>query len=550
MADGQPARPDDPVAATCHDLTLRARTAWQSGDLAAAGLLADRVLRLDEDHVGALRVKGDVLASQGRHDAAAALLGAALKRRGPHIGLGLDLARHLEALGLEAEALVWLRRVVDAYPHAPDALMALGSRLLRRGQPGQALPLYTRAAARRPNAVEPLFGLARCLHRLGQFGKAEGCFGRVLDLAPGHAAAATNIGLLRRRRGDLDGAIAWHEAALAADPDLPEAHWNLALARLAAGDLARGLEGYEWRFKVKGKGRLFSHLPDWPGGDLAGRRVLVAAEQGVGDYLHFIRYAPLLRERGAAAVLCEAHPGMDALLRAQDGIDGVRPLGQTTVAEADVQVPVMSLPHRLGLAGATLAERVPYLRAPAGPEVPLPPAEGRRRVGLVWAGSPEHEDDALRSAPLAALRPLWEDTAHQWVSLQLGPATRQMAEAAAPLVDVAAHLTDYGATARLLERLDLVVAVDTSVVHLAGALGRPCLLLLNHHGDWRWPRADGPSAWYAAVSCLRQTPGEGWTALAARARPVLETVLRRGPGDGCLADGPTGEAGRQEEADG
>lgn len=512
------------VHAFCNARIHDAWAALGRSDPDRAEKLAQSVLITDASHPGALRVLAAVINCRQGPRAAAVWLEDVVAGGDERPFILTDIATYLTRAGHVGRAREWIRRGAEVHPDDGPLTLAHGQNLLDEGLPEAALPIFARAAVAMPDTPGAVFGVARCHYLSGNYDQAEKAFAHVLRLAPQHAGAMTNVGVLRRRRGDMASAIEWHEAALAIDPDLVEAHWNLALALLADGQWARGFAEYEWRFRRPGRRRTDLTLPEWSGHEpLAGQRVLISAEQGVGDYLHFIRYAPALQAAGAARVVAEAHPGVADVLATGRGVDQVIELGTATDAVADVHVPVMSLPHRLSLVPEDLTAAVPYLSVPQGaaPDVP----DGKPVWGLVWAGNPAHEDDRLRSASLLALRPLWAGNVVQMASLQTGAGRDQLTtstEAVERVADLAPQMIDYAATARLLTALDGVVTVDTSVAHVAGALGIPCIVLLNFVGDWRWPRSGDRTLWYPSVTCLRCQPGEGWNGLARRAIARVE----------------------------
>jgi hypothetical protein len=285
--------------------------------------------------------------------------------------------------------------------------------------------------------------------------------------------------------------------------------------------MERGWESYEWRLRSGALDGLHEReAPLWTGEALAGRRLLVWAEQGLGDTLQFVRYAALLAGQGVDVVV-EVQPELERLVRQSLPQVEVVARGQR-LPQFDVHAPLMSLPHLLHTRLDTIPAEVPYLFAEEAADR-LGARDGRLRVGLVWAGNPQHKNDRRRSlnpnvlAPLSSLRDI------QWFSLQPGTTTPPPLD----LVDLTADLTDFADTAALLMQLDLVVTVDTSVAHLAGALGRPVWILLPYAADWRWLVERSDSPWYPSARLYRQSAPGDWPSVVERLRADLAKLRRQ-----------------------
>ena len=304
------------------------------------------------------------------------------------------------------------------------------------------------------------------------------------------------------------------DLAVALEPTDIDTRYHRALLQLLMGNLAEGFAGYEARFETKlwrGDKRHFRQ-PEWRGEELAGRTILLYAEQGLGDTLQFCRYAALVAARGGRVVL-EAPPPLRHLL---DGLAGVERLiahGEEP-GDFDVQCPLLALPHLLGTDLESIPAAIPYLATPDDVRRAWRDRLGRRvrtRVGLVWAGNPRFINDRRRSLPFAALAPLWSLPSIDWFSLQVGPRAEDLASAPSGLItDLAPELHDFAETAAAVEQMDLVISVDTAVAHLAGALSKPVLLLLPFAPDWRWMRRGETSPWYPGHRLLRQDMRREW----------------------------------------
>jgi hypothetical protein len=263
-------------------------------------------------------------------------------------------------------------------------------------------------------------------------------------------------------------------------------------------------------------------LPRWMGEPPAGKRLLVFWEQGFGDSIHFARYLPMLAGHGAK-VLLQVQSPLRRLFESLAGVAEFVEPGATEV-QADYQVAMMSLPHLFGTTLDTIPNAVPYLRAPEAAAPQLPPASGRRRVGLVWSGSPAQSNNRFRSVPFPALAPLLAMTGIDWVNLQVGSTAAELAAVpdAARMLDPTARLGDFADTAALMQELDLIITIDTSVAHLAGALARPVWLMLSHTCCWRYLLDRPDSPWYPTARLFRQPSPGDWGSVVSTIRAALE----------------------------
>ena len=338
-----------------------------------------------------------------------------------------------------------------------------------------------------------------------------------MELDPDFAKAHNTLGTILSARGQVEDALAHYETAIGLKPDYAHAHWNRALVRLLLGDYPRGWADYEWRWQCKKAFHLpaFSQ-PRWDGGPLTGKTILLYAEQGLGDTLHFVRYARLVQLCGGRVVLqmpASTYSASFALCRHRR----VVPWGSPPPA-FDVYAALMSLPALFGTTLENIPAEIPYLHA--DPNLvehwrrQLTVVDGFK-VGIAWQGSTTHAWDRHRSVPLTAFAPLAEVPGVRLISLQKGPAAQQ-AESVSGGIPVAdfGDLVDrtsgaFMDTAAILKGLDLVICVDTAVAHLAGGMGVPVWLALHHTPDWRWLRGREDSPWYPNVRLFRQpSPGE------------------------------------------
>jgi tetratricopeptide (TPR) repeat protein len=465
---------------------------------------------------GALAEKPAAANPAGRESSAESLLAEAASRH---------QAGRLE----EAQALY--REVARMDPGNAFATHYLGVLAMQRGDLALAAELMERALAMRRDVADFHTNLGLCHRRRGEIGLAVECHRRAAALAPRDPAVRSNLAVALQEDGRIAEALAEFGRALELDPGNAEAHYNRGLALLVGGDYARGWEEYEWRLRCREfaeRNLVVPGLAPWRGEPLAGRTLLVRVEQGHGDTLQFLRFLPALADR-AAKVVMEAADELAELARTVDSRIAIVDPGAWPTA-IDRYVNLMSVPRWLGVTLDALPNPPPYLAADAGKvgqwRERLAGAPGRA-VGLVWAGNPRHHNDRNRSCPLPALAPLLDVGGHRWFSLQLGPRAQELAELGdARLVDLGPELKSYADTAAVVSALDLLVCVDTSVAHLAGALARPAWVLLPHAPDWRWLLGRKDSPWYPSLRLFRQTGAGDWPAVVAEVRDALRALPR------------------------
>lgn len=393
--------------------------------------------------------------------------------------------------------------------------------------------------------AEDLFFQGTRLMGEGAAAAAEIAFRQALVLDPEFLAVLSNLGVLLACLQREEEAEQCYRSAMALAPDYAKARFNLAYLLLRQGRYAEGwdcLEARDWYAPLAER----PGCPRWQGEALQGKSLLIGFEAGHGDMIQFCRYAALVKAGGAARVSILCQPGLKSLFARLAGVDQAIALGESLPASGwDYWVPPLSLPYLFRTRLDSIPADLPYLTAE--PErirhwAGIMKASPRElRVGLVWKGNPRFENDADRSLPsLAALAPLGEVAGVRYFSLQKGEAE---AEAAVPpeslsLVDLAPHIEDFGDTAAIAMNLDLVITVDTAVAHLAGALGKPCWVLLpDYKTDWRWLKQREDSPWYPGVMRLfRQKTAGDWTAVIAAVKTALQTLATTQPagrGDPC-----------------
>jgi tetratricopeptide (TPR) repeat protein/ADP-heptose:LPS heptosyltransferase len=524
----------------------------RQGKLAEAEKIYTRILKTLPDQFETLQLLAELKVQRGKPGEAFRLMSAAVAARptsaDAHIHLGHvlralkrdadALAAYDKALALEpgsidalgnradlllamhrpADALACLERVLAASPGHPEARSQRGVALAGLGRNEEALAEFDAVLRGGPNPIVS-YNRGLALAALGRDAAAVEAYDRILAMIPNHAAALSSRGVALQALNRHAEAIASFERALALAPDFADAHFNKSLALLANGDYGAGQAAYEWRWKRTGAARQNLGRPLWLGETpLKAKTILLHAEQGLGDTIQFVRYVPRLAAAGARIIL-EVHPELKALLSRLPGAAVVIGRGEPR-PPFDLHCPLGSLPLALATEPATVPADIPYLAAdPARVErwrLRLAALEAPR-VAIVWAGNSAHANDRNRSLPFAKLAPLWRDARARFIGLQrdLRAGDAELI-AAAPLLNLGPELVDFDDTAAVLAGCDLVIAVDTSVAHLAGALGRPLWMLLPFAADWRWTKDADRSPWYPSARLYRQPRPGDWDDVVAR----------------------------------
>lgn len=392
-------------------------------------------------------------------------------------------------------------------PDDPDLLRRAAVELDRQGAHATAESLMRRAIAMR-ETVPILEDLATLLSRQDRPEEALPLRQRTVALAPGSAPAWTALAQIHVSLERLQEARSALDTALRLDPELAAAHLARARLHFLEGDLLAGWPEFEWRFRSGGVTSRPVKAPLWQGEDLAGKRILVHAEQGMGDTLQFVRFLPRLAGAGAR-VLLGSPPPLHRLLGSLEGVETVLTHG-ARVPRIDFHCPMLSLPHRLRIDLDQVSAPVPYVTLPpARGRARLPPRGKAFRIGLVWAGNPRHTNDRNRSLPLESLLPLLGVPRTRFYSLQFGPRAGDIGRTGSngiirDLGGSEGMIQDFADTGALMRQLDLVVTVDTASAHLAGALGIETWLLLPPAPDWRWMLGRSDSPWYPTVRLFRR----------------------------------------------
>lgn len=508
----------------------RATGLERAGRLEEAAALYEEAARGAPD-ARAWAALGRCLLRLGRWPAAAASCAAAARLAPGDADNLANLGVALDEQGAHAEAAGAYRRALAAHPEHAVALYNLGNALRALRRYDEAAESYERALRARPDWAEAHANLGMAHARAGRPDGAIASYEHALRLNPDNAEAHNGLGLAHQVRGDLDRALAHFDRAVAIAPDSPYAHANRAQLWLLREDFGRGWPEYEWRLRVRGHAMPPTAAPRWRGEPLAGRTLLLRAEQGLGDTLNFVRFAPELAARGAR-VLLETQPPLERLVATCPGLAGVVPRG-AALPPHDFETPIASVPLRLALTVRSIPAPIPYLAV--DPALAAAARErighgGAFRVGIAWQGNPAFPQDAHRSIPLAAFAPLARVPGVRLYSLQKGFGSEQLTAAPFAVEDLGSGLDPGGGaftdTAAAIAALDLVIASDSAIVHVAGALGRRVWTVLPLVPDWRWllGRADTP--WYPTMRLYRPHRLGDWGEALARIAGDLAALRR------------------------
>ncbi|NEU96124.1 tetratricopeptide repeat protein [Bradyrhizobium uaiense] len=440
-----------------------------------------------------------------------------------------NLGEMLRLAGRPKLAVEEARRALAIEPDLPAALSNLGVALYELKDYEEAARAQRKAIAAAPDFAEAHGNLGNALHALRKFDEAIAAFRRAVELKPDYADGWANYGTTLHHSGSFDEGIAALRRAIALAPHHANARSGLGILLLMRGEFGEGLDEYEWRLRsTERKGPRFPEIP-WAGGSLAGKHIYVQAEQGFGDTLQFARYIPPLARR-ASRVTLRVHQQLVTLFR--ESLPGITVLGDRgDPAPYHCDAVLLSLPRLFRTRLESIPSDVRYLRAPADAAQRWGKHLAKMRglkVGLVWAGNPEHVNDSRRSLDLKVLAALFEVQGASFASLQFGPRTADLKKRKGKpaIEDLGARFEDFADTAGAVDALDLVITVDTSVAHLAGALGKPVWVLLPWVSDWRWMlnREDNP--WYPTMRLFRQKRGESWTDIVPRIVKELAAVVQ------------------------
>jgi tetratricopeptide (TPR) repeat protein len=493
---------------------------YSSGHLQRSAEIFIEILRDQPDNIDALFMLGVMSAQTGNFNFAIEYFQKTININPTHTGAYYNLGNVYRDTGRMNEAFRCYQKVTQLNPGYTEAYINLGIIFRALGRFHEETACYHKAIQLDPRSAGAFFNLGRSFFDKEQFDKALACYEKVIRLNPNFAQAYMNLGLVLRIKGRHEEALSCYQKVIQINPDDAEAHWNMANVLLLTGNFKPGWKEYVWLWKTidcKKQRREFSQ-PAWNGCDIKGRTILLYAEYGFGDTIQFIRFAPLVAERGVK-VIVECQRELVSLLQDSEGVQKVIPQGDK-LPDFDLQCSLMLLPVLFEISIDTIPNKIPYLTA--NPALVkkwhkrLLHDNSKMKIGIVWSGV----STSKKFCPLETFVPLAQLKCISFYSLQKGEAVKEVMNIpkGMQLYDYSNELTDFSDTAALIENLDLVISIDTSVAHLAGALGKPIWTLVPFVPDWRWLLNREDSPWYPTMKLFRQPLIGDW-------KSVFSTVL-------------------------
>lgn len=504
----------------------------QTGQLAEAKRLYQEVLHQQPDQANALYFLGLLAHQTGDVAGAIAHYQRAIVAQPDYGDAHNNLGAALQQQGKLELAVVHYQKALRLNPNNPNAQINLGTVLQQQGKLELAISRYEKALRLQPDLPEAHRNLGHARKQQGNLELAIVHYRRALELAPTSPEAYQDLADALQEQGQFEAALALYDRAIAQHPQHVKLRGGRIRTLLISGNLQAGFAEYDpWRLNLASQPRQFTQ-PVWDGSTLQGKSILLYTEAGAGfgDIIQFVRYVPLVAQRGGR-VRVECQEPLLRLLRRLEGVERVVMTGQPV--DFEVQASLLSLPSLFATTLNTIPARVPYLVASKRPSFVLAaPETAQLKVGLVWGGNPEHLQDQARSCPLAALLTCLRNPKVAFYSLQKGPHQADLTKISAmqrqdiPVQDLSDRLGDFADTATAIAQLDLVISVDTAVAHLAGAMGKPVWILLSCAADWRWLMGRQDSPWYPTVRLFRQSRRHDWTEVCDQIADALDVLVK------------------------
>lgn len=553
-----------------HETDARFKKALENyrvGKLREAEKICKQIYRANHSYSPVLDLLGMIAYQAGQYDVAVNLMGAAVKvcpdnpfylnnlgnaflvngrineaiqcyrdavRIDPNIAQAyFNLGVALMKRGLSDEALKSFEIALMLKPDYTDALYRSGIILSQKEKPDEAIICFEKLLKIEPARHEALFALGAALGTVHREDEAIACYRKVLETTPDHVYALNNLGLLLKERGEINQAMALYRKAIKIRPDLAGPHWNLSHLLLLSGDFEAGWKEFEWRLHKADwqKANLRPcKAPFWNGESFQGKSLFIHDEQGLGDTIQFVRYLPMVKAYGGEVVF-ETQKPLLGLLKDFPGIDRLLPESEDGVLPADIDfyTPLLSLPAIFNTVLDTIPNTAPYLHADAlKTRYWCERLEGADfKVGLVWAGRAENPNDRNRSCPLRQFEPLASIGGVRLIGIQKGKAAEQVEDlpSGIEMINFGPELGDFTDTMGLIENLDLVIAVDTAVAHLTGAMDKPVWLVLTFAHHWPWLLKRTRTPWYPSMRIYRQEKKGAWAPVFAKIEKDLHALV-------------------------
>ena len=535
----------------------------RSGEIEKAISAYSRALNIDPNHIQGAFSLGNLFLRHGDADQALKWFKHALALA-PEWGVLLNnIGKAHQLNGNDEQALSHFKKAAQLSPDLAEAWFNLAEMDMQTNQLASAVENYQKAIAINPGMSAAYNNMGNALRDLDRYPEAIAAFKKVLDLdpdlpqghynlggvyrliedfpsavkhlskaiqlSPGYADAWNNLGLTCKNMGDFDRALLYFNRALKLAPELAIARWNRSFVHFLKNNWQEGWEDFEVRFDLPQRRSIYPHRIEgerWDGNPIPHQTLLVHDEQGLGDSFQFIRWIPWAKARCGRLVF-ETRPEIIPLIENSLGIDEIveRSSQKAPDVPFDHYIPLMSIPRLINLYPERLTDWAPYIKAPetkiAQWRSRLP--DGRLKVGVVWAGRPEHGNDANRSCRIDAFIQLFQNQSIQFIGLQKGAAEHQLDDLPfSNATNLGSQLNSFSDTAAILTQLDLVITVDTSVAHLAGAMGRPVWVLIPRIPDWRWGTHGSHTPWYPTMKLFRQSRPKEWETVIERISRELD----------------------------
>jgi tetratricopeptide (TPR) repeat protein len=505
----------------------------QSGHLRQAEHLYRLVLQNDPDNPFALHSLGIIAHQTENDDKALELISQAIQNNPEIPQFHNTLGLVLESLERFEEAIVSYQRAASIKPDYAEAYNNMAIVLQSQGRYEAAVEKCKKALSLKPDYAEAYNTMGYSLEKQEHYNEAIENYAQAVRFKPDFAEAYNHLGVVLNILERPDEALENYKKVLKYDPDYIEVHWNMSLALLRTGRLTRGWKEYQWRLNPELRMTTYPHryeIPKWDGSFFTTKRLLVHYEQGLGDTLHFVRYLPLVKARGGTVIL-EVRKPLYKLLQNCPGVDEFveASLEKKPALKFDYHISLMDLPRIFGTTLETIPAEVPYIY-PSPAKVSYwrnKLASEEFKVGIVWAGSSEHDKDRYRSCSLKCFAPLTVIDGVRLYGLQKGQAAVHAQEVPKEMLitNLGNAFEDFTDTAAAIESLDMVISVDTAVLHLAGAMGKPVWALLSFSPDWRWMLNRRDSPWYPTMKLFRQKKRGQWETLFQNVAEQLRIIV-------------------------
>jgi Flp pilus assembly protein TadD len=453
----------------------------------------------------------------------------AIKLNPTHPKFYNNLGMVLEKANLLSQAAELFGWAIKLNPDYTEALNNFGTILIRTNQFDEAVDYFRRAIELNPRYAKAYNNLGLVFENTNRRDEALRCLRRAIELEPDNAAFYNNLGKLLKDARQLDDAEVCFQQALKFRPDFVDADFALAILYLLQEQYEKGWEKYDDLRLIK-EGNKYLPIPHWRGENLTNCRILLYADQGFGDTIHFSRYAQMVGNLAGETNLLVQKP-LERLLEFSLTNCQIRNSDSIVAKKFDFACPLLSLPHIFHTSRDTIPQLIPYLQPNRASveawhkKLHKIDRGTRYRIGVVWAGNPAHNNDRNRSIPFDVFGSLFDITEVSWVSLQVGKRRDDLTRTPDKVIDISGDLVDFAETAGVIANLDLVITVDSAVAHLAGAMGRKTWLLLPTNPDWRWQLDREDSPWYPTLYLFRQREMGNWSEVLARVKESLAKLL-------------------------